>query len=121
MYVTRTIFLYCRETYSLLWCWTLYFSQVKLPYFYQAATLLRAITSKTLILFTICVPRLKMRLQSWTKWMENYPPPPLLRMRMRKKGSGAGGGGRGLLFHFICLDCSLFVLNGQLLWYGHLA
>lgn len=32
MHVTRTIFLYCRETYSLLWCWTLYFSQVKLAY-----------------------------------------------------------------------------------------
>ena len=95
MYVTRTIFLYCRETYSLLWCWTLYFSQVKLPYFYQAATLLRAITSKTLILFTICVPRLTMRLQSWTKWMENYPPP-LFKDADAEKRLGGGGGEVGV-------------------------
>ena len=77
MHVTRTTFLYCRETYSLLWCWTLYFSQVKLAYFYQAATFfVEGYHINTLILFTICVPWLTLRLQSWTKWTENYPPPP---------------------------------------------
>ena len=82
MHITGKIFLYCRETYSLLWCWTLYFSQVKLAYFYQAATFfvegyhiehsypLHHLRSLAYIEAAV--------LYTWTENYPHFPPPPPL-------------------------------------------